>query len=225
MSFYTYFHCRADDGRVFYVGKGSEHERRAYSRKGRSPFWHRTAAKHGLVVHVAARFEDEKEAFEHERFLIQCFRDLQEPLANLTDGGEGPTGLRHGPETRKRLSEVQKGRKRTPEQVAATSAGNRGQKRTLEQRTRMAQAQIGRECKPETKEKLRAINRGKTMDPETRAKISAALKGRPRSAEHAAACVEGRKKVGYNTGPEAALKAWATKRARAAARASEAQGA
>lgn len=215
MKFYTYFHVRASDGKVFYVGKGTIKERRAYSRKGRSAFWFRTVEKHGLVVHEASRFASEAEAFEHEKFLIACFRDIGHPLANLTDGGEGPSGLKHGPETRKRLSEVQKGRKRTPEQVAATAEGNRGQRRTPEQRAKMAQAQVGRECKDETRQKLREINSGKMMSAEARAKISAALKGRKKTPEAVANAQAARKAKGYTWAGAAAHKAWETKRAKA----------
>lgn len=218
MQFYTYIHTRADDGQVFYVGKGTARDNRAESKKGRSDFWKRTVAKHGLTVDICMRFDSEEDAFTHERFLIQCFRDLGAPLANLTDGGEGPCGMRHSAKTRELLSVIQKGRKRTPEQVAATARGNTGQRRTPEQRAKLTAAQLGRVCKPETREKLRMHNLGHKAPPEVGAKISAALRGKPKSAEHIAKVAEALR-ISRQTRDcsAAAHKAWATKRAKKAA--------
>lgn len=220
MKFYTYIHTRADDLKVFYVGKGTARDNRAHSRKGRSPFWHRTVAKHGVRVDVCMRFQDEAAAFEHERFLIACFRDLGAPLANLTDGGEGPAGFTHSVETRKKLSVAGKGRKRTPEQIEATAAANRGKKRPPDVVTKIVAANAGFKHSAETKEKIRLIRTGATTSAEIRAKQSAALKGVPKTPEHVANALASRMaNGGRKRGPEAALKAWATKRAKAAAKA------
>ncbi len=218
MKFYTYLHTRADDKKVFYVGKGTARDNRAGSHKGRNAFWKRTVAKHGYIVDICMRFEKETDAFEHEKFLIRCFRDRGAPLANIADGGEGPSGFVHSAETRAKLSVAGKGRKRTPEQVAASAAGNRKHKRSPEQRAMLSLAQTGRVCKEETKEKLRAINTGTRHSEETRLKMSAAQKGVPKEQAHIAAVLAARMAGGgYKKGPEAALKAWATKRAKAAA--------
>ena len=95
--FYTYVHRRADDGKVFYVGKGKGS--RANSTRSRNPYWASTARKHGVRVEIAALWACEAEAFEHEKLLISCFRDLNQPLCNLTDGGVGISGYRHSAET------------------------------------------------------------------------------------------------------------------------------
>lgn len=112
--FYTYIHRRESDGRVFYVGKGSR--LRAFSRKGRNVRWQRTAAKHGLMVSIVAPWPTEADAFEHERVLIACFRELGHPLVNMTDGGEGGiSGLPQSPEsTERRIAALRKAT-RTPE--------------------------------------------------------------------------------------------------------------
>jgi hypothetical protein len=88
--YYTYIHRRADDFRIFYVGKGLK--RRPYS-KWRSKYWHNVANKHGVIVQIMCAFENEQDAIDHEVFLIKSFRDLKQPLVNLTDGGEGRSGL------------------------------------------------------------------------------------------------------------------------------------
>lgn len=59
--FYTYFHCRLDDGKIFYVGKGTRD--RYKSKSGRNVHWQRVARKHGFTAHIIAEWETEKEAF------------------------------------------------------------------------------------------------------------------------------------------------------------------
>lgn len=100
--FYTYFHTRNDTGAVFYVGKGKG--RRAYEKARDNPHWSRTVAKHGHQVHVALSGLSEEDAFSHERFLIQCFKDLGVVLVNVTDGGEGASGLKHREETKNAIA-------------------------------------------------------------------------------------------------------------------------
>lgn len=94
--FYTYMHSRESDNKPFYIGKGQG--KRAWVCKGRSDHWNRTVSKHGLKVDVIAKWETEQEAFEHEKFLISCFRDIGYKLVNLTSGGDGTFGLKHGEE-------------------------------------------------------------------------------------------------------------------------------
>lgn len=106
---YVYVHRRADDGRVFYVGKGTVRPRlkeqkceRAFDHTNRNPHWRRVVAKHGLAVEVVASFRDDAEAQAHERFLIAEYG--RKTLANLTDGGEGCAGINPSAETRAKLS-------------------------------------------------------------------------------------------------------------------------
>jgi len=107
--FYTYAHS-TPEGRLFYIGKG--HGRRAYIYHKRNNYWNHVVAKYGKpTVQILADWKTEQEAFEHESFLIQCFRDMGYKLANLTDGGEGPSGMQHSEEFKQRLSNVHKGNK------------------------------------------------------------------------------------------------------------------
>lgn len=100
--FYTYLHYRLDTMQVFYVGKGCG--QRARDSWGRSAHWRRVASKHGYQVEIAAEWRSEREAFEHEIFLIDTFRFMGAPLVNRTDGGEGASGLVLSEEAKERLS-------------------------------------------------------------------------------------------------------------------------
>jgi hypothetical protein len=103
MLYYTYLHRRASDSQPFYVGKGKGC--RLNSRRDRSPFWRHIANKHGVTAELIAYWPTEAEAFEHEKFLIWCFRDMGITLCNLTDGGEGMSGWTPTEETRQKWSE------------------------------------------------------------------------------------------------------------------------
>jgi hypothetical protein len=85
----------------FYVGKGKDH--RAWS-KTRSVYWHRIVKKHGLVVEILANWGNEQDAFDHEKFIISCFKDMGYKLCNLTDGGEGASGNVLNEEARRKIS-------------------------------------------------------------------------------------------------------------------------
>lgn len=87
--YYVYIHRRADDGRVFYVGKGKGW--RAWQKYKRSIFWMNVEKKHGRTVHVVMRFSNEECAFSFERALISHYG--RENLCNLTDGGDGVRGV------------------------------------------------------------------------------------------------------------------------------------
>ena len=114
--FYTYIHRKTDDGTVFYIGKGKED--RAFWPHGRSIWWNRIVKKHGLSVEICARWPTEQEAFDHEKFLIWCFKDIGIQLANFTDGGEGIAGFKHTDQTKALLSQRVKARMADPEQLA-----------------------------------------------------------------------------------------------------------
>jgi hypothetical protein len=84
--FYTYAHIRKDTGKIFYIGKGSG--RRMYRKDARNRHWHNIVNKVGFEPIVLAKWDLEKDAFEHEKFLIECFKDNQ-ILVNQSSGGDG----------------------------------------------------------------------------------------------------------------------------------------
>jgi hypothetical protein len=119
MLFYTYLHRRASDNLPFYIGKG--HGSRAWSAQNRNQHWKNTRAKHGVKVELLARWQTEAEAFEHEQFLIWCFKDMGFRLANQTAGGEGSSGRVVSDATKLKISNAVTPRLRSPEARAAAS--------------------------------------------------------------------------------------------------------
>ena len=85
--FYTYAHLKADTNQIFYIGKGKG--RRLFRKEARNTHWHNTVKKHGYKAIKLATWESEQDAFEHEKFLIQCFKDIGALLVNQSGGGDG----------------------------------------------------------------------------------------------------------------------------------------
>ena len=152
--FYTYCHTRNDTGKIFYIGKGSR-KYRASSKDQRNEYWQNIVNKHGFTSEILAYWDTEKEAFDHEKLLISCFKDMGYKLTNMTEGGEGCS--KPSLETRKKMS-LSKIGKTSPRKGAILSI--------------------------ETKEKLRKANLGKKMSEEQKKKISKALKNREFSEQH-----------------------------------------
>jgi hypothetical protein len=105
--FYVYVHRRKDNNAIFYVGKGRGRRLNQYWQ--RNPYWTKVSTKHGFLAEVISTHESELDAFAHERFLIASLR-LYCDLANITDGGEGNSGLKHSDEARARMSAKRRGK-------------------------------------------------------------------------------------------------------------------
>jgi len=150
---YVYVHRRADDGGVFYVGKGKG--RRAWCGHSRSRHWRFVANKHGFVPAILRDEMPEYCALSLERIVITAIG--RDKLTNATDGGGGITGWKHTEEAKRKIGDGARGREVTPAMRAA-----------LDSR--------GRKAKPEAIEKMRAAKLGKKFGPmpaERRAKIAA----------------------------------------------------
>jgi len=172
--FYTYAHYRPDNS-VFYIGKG--HGRRAWAKDYRNNHWNHIVAKYpDYKIEILARWSTEKEAFDHEVFLIDTFRAMGIKLTNVTNGGTGVAGYKHTPESiQKRLDSMQ-GYLPSEETKAKMRKAHLGEKNHF----------FGRNHSEETKNQIAEIKKanpskpwlGKSRSEETRKKISDALKGR-----------------------------------------------
>jgi hypothetical protein len=120
--YYIYFHINKTTGKVFYVGKGKG--KRAYEKYGRNDYWNKYINKYDYYVDIIHNNLTEKRALDWEILYISMFG--RDNLVNLTDGGDGSTGVIPSEETRKKMSEARKGRtpwnkgKKLHYQVAST---------------------------------------------------------------------------------------------------------
>jgi len=103
----VYVHRRLDDMSVFYVGMGTK--KRPYKKYGRNKHWKNVANKYGCFIDVLCSELSESDAKELEVFLISEYGLSN--LTNYTKGGEGANGHNHTKETKKLLSEIQKGKR------------------------------------------------------------------------------------------------------------------
>lgn len=209
--FYLYFLRRPDEqdpfesgkGQPFYVGKGcngriGDHRleaKRLLHKSGKKIV--KIAIIHKLWKQGLDFEEDiildnlsEQDAFDLEVGAIEEYGRIDLGtgcLSNMTNGGEGISGLIMTDEHKKRIGEAQKGEKNH----------NFGKEALPEVREKNRQAQLGRRHTPETRRKISLANLGNTSfsgrkhSPETIEKISQnnlgkhfSLIGQPKSEEH-----------------------------------------
>lgn len=177
--FYVYLLFRPDDGSPCYVGKGHGSRDADSASCPRNPILRGIVQKAGALLIVRLRENlTEAEAFELEREFVKAIgrRKHGGPLANLTDGGDGATGLRHSDEYRARLARENQGKKwdadfcarvragLTPEINAQRAAKLRGKPKSAEHREKIRQANLGKKRSPAAREAMsrawHARNRG-----------------------------------------------------------------
>ena len=169
MHYYTYAYLR-EDRTPYYIGKGQGNRAYRRSKKRINP------PKDKSRIILLKQNLTEEEAFKHEKYMIAVFgrKDLGTGiLHNRTDGGEGGSGRVLSEETRRKLSDANRGKNHP----------NYGKTTSLETKAKMSASK--KNMSDETRAKYSAANTGenhpfygKTHSPETRAKYSAARKGK-----------------------------------------------
>lgn len=185
--YFTYAHLKADSNEVFYIGKGVK--RRITDAASRSKHWKSTVLKHGLKIGPLARWKTEQEAFEHEKFLIWCFRDMGIKIVNQTNGGDGVSGWRHSDETKKKMSISRSGENN---HGYGKPSPNKGKPMSEAQKIKISAANKGRKNTDEVRAKLSTALKGRVISDETKKKMSDARKGKKLSAEHCKRISEGK---------------------------------
>ena len=186
--FYTYAYLR-EDRTPYYIGKGKDdriHRRRKTDTKPPTDKSRIIFLKQNLT---------EKEAFKHEKYMIGVFgrKDLGTGiLHNRTDGGEGNSnpsqetrrklseinkGKTHSEETKRKISEAKKGTLLSDETKRKLSDFGKGKILSEEIKRKISEAHTGKSLSEETKRKLSEANKGKILSEETRKKMSDARKG------------------------------------------------
>lgn len=166
MSFYVYTHRRADNGAVFYVGKGRN--RRAWNRSTRNLYWKKIASKTEVIVEIVKEGLSEICAFSIERALIFALKARGLALANLSFGGEGPTGRVFSEETKEKMRLAKLGKKQTPQHRDAISKAHKGKIFSEEHKASLSK----RVFSESHRQALRASATGRKHTAETIKKIS-----------------------------------------------------
>jgi hypothetical protein len=125
----VYQHKKADNGQIFYIGIGNK--KRAYNKHGRNSIWNRIVNKHDYTVEIVSDNCSKEEAIQIEQYLIAYYGRIvlnTGCLANITDGGDGVNGYKVSEETRKKISQRNKGRKLSAEHKANMSKAAKGRK-------------------------------------------------------------------------------------------------
>lgn len=129
--FYVYIH-KKPDGTPFYVGKGTG--RRAYQFSKRTQWHQNIVEKYGkdnIIIEITFCL-DEQQAFALEKIYISQFRIAGIRLTNLTDGGEGVSGLVRGTpsdEHKRKNAEARRGKKQSEATKKKRSDALKGKKR------------------------------------------------------------------------------------------------
>ncbi|HEX3747589.1 MAG TPA: NUMOD3 domain-containing DNA-binding protein [Bryobacteraceae bacterium] len=184
----VYTHARPD-GRVFYVGKGTE-RRANHLGPSQRTIWHARAVKKYGRANIKIRFmpcASEAEALMEEIRLIAEYRAKGTKLINITDGGDGVSGLKHTDSAREKVRQANLGRKHGPLPASAKakiSAVHKGKKKSAAHIEKMRIAFSGRKASAETRAKMSASQMGKVLSEEAKTRLSILKKGKPLSAEH-----------------------------------------
>ena len=198
----VYLHRRMDTNEVFYVGIGVD-KKRSNNKTRRNKYWKNIVNKHGYTVEILHENISHDECREIEIDLIRKYgrKDLGTgSLCNLTDGGEGVLGLivsdetkrklseinkgkTHSDETKRKLSEINKGKKVSDETRRKLSEMNKGEKHPFFGKTGEGNPFFGKKHSEETLKKMSESAKGRKHSEETLKKISEAAKGRKHSDE------------------------------------------
>ena len=188
MEYYTYAFLR-EDKTPYYIGKGKGN--RAYGRryKGIKP------PKDKSRILILKNNLTEEEAIKHEIYMIVVFgrKDLETGiLHNRTNGGEGTSGRIVNEETRRKMSESQKGENnhnygklQSEEHKRKLGEARRGKLRSEETKRKMSQSKrgennpnYGKTLSEKTKRKMSERKQGKTLSEESKRKLSEKRKGK-----------------------------------------------
>ena len=169
MHYYTYAYLR-EDKTPYYIGKGKGKRIYSTNRIIKPP------KDKSRVIYLKQNLTEE-EAFRHEIYMIAVFgrKDLGTGiLYNLTDGGDGASGLSHSEESKIKMSEAKKGKSQSEETRRKMSEAKKNQ--SEETRRKISEAKKGKTFSEESRRNM--SDASKNPSEETRRKKSVAMSGR-----------------------------------------------
>jgi hypothetical protein len=178
MSFYAYIHCKPD-GTPFYVGKGNENRIKRIKRVS-NPHHTNIVNKYGIENILVGKMECSTEAISLslERGLIKRLKIMGFDIANLTDGGEGVSGLVMSENAKEKMRLAKVGKKLSKEHIEKIRNSNTGRSISEESRKKLSLSRLGIVFSDDHKSKLRAAKIGIKFSDEHRKNLSAAIAGR-----------------------------------------------
>jgi hypothetical protein len=183
MHYYTYAYLR-EDKTPYYIGKGKGDRINSKKRSIKPP------KDKSRIIYLKQNLTEE-EAFKHEIYMIDVFgrKDLGTGiLYNRTYGGEGSSGAIISDETRRKLSEANKGntnflgKNHSEEHKRKMSELNKG--KTLSDETRKKLSEAHKNTSEQTRKRMSEAHKGKILSEEHRRKLSEAHKGKILSKDH-----------------------------------------
>lgn len=152
--------------------------------------------KDSFMVEQIDSAETQEELNEKEIYWIKFYNSLSPNGYNLSIGGNicGMVGAHHSAESKRKISESNKGRKmpdHVKQKISIVNKGNKNAsgKRTEEQRKRISDATKAAMNRKEVKEKLHS-----PVSEKTKQKISNSLTGKKLTSDHRKAISEGLKR-------------------------------
>jgi len=171
----VYKHIKKTDLQIFYIGIGLN-EKRAYSKYNRNNHWRNIVKKHDYTVEIIKSNLTWEESCNLEMLLISEYGRIDNGtgiLVNMTNGGDGVLGMEHSVETRKQMSNSQKGIKHSAERNLKKSLLHKGKVTSEETKLKMSIAKKGMVMSDEHKIKLKEAWKNRpSMTEETKKKLS-----------------------------------------------------
>ena len=196
-------------GQTINIEERYKQHRKDAKNENKNSIFYRAIRKYGFdnfEFKVVETDIDISKIHEREKFWIKELNTKSPNGYNLTDGGEGTFGYRHTEEAKKKMSELKKGMKLSPEQIERLRRGNIGRKLSEEHKKILVEAvkkaNTGRKLTEEHKKRLAEYNRGRKHSEESKKKMSESQKNIPpeKRAEMYRKMVETRRVNGFVPG-------------------------
>lgn len=169
-AYYVYLHRRGDTNEVFYVGKGKGN--RSTRTHGRNKWWKNIVEKAGFSVEYVEKGLSETDAFTLEVELIKFYRECGHELCNITNGGEGTSGMVLSEDHKQKIAEKSRGRKHTDAAKKIMSECRKGVELSDDHKKKLSESAKRHWQSPDAKVLLSLSIIGRRHSEETKRKMS-----------------------------------------------------